>query len=392
MGMNIRVNPFVGALEALPEEELLERSRKTGELLKGLGLKAAIFDLAIEGNERWFRNVPVIGKPFSGYLVVTDSGEQYVSAGYCFGILEKKKANMLNPLGKRPKTEDTKTVKELIGDSGKIGCEYPEKMKYGAKKKLLEEVPGVALVDITREFVRLKAVKSETDLAMMRYAVNQHDKVMGAVCSMLRPDRTERSVVNEVRYKAYQNGGSGFSIGKQVQVRMISAQQGAMVEKAEPVWPGRRLQDGDVVSLSVQSVGLGGFFGSIGRSFVIGTATTESRKMWEKAVELQQIAAQELRVGTSLSQAEEKIRGIARGKGCRLAEGPFLYGVGYAAEEAPCISSGTWDIELQDNMVISVGSTVLDDNDFPFICQDQYLIGAEKALRMNKLAQELVEV
>jgi len=226
----------------------------------------------------------------------------------------------------------------------------------------------------------------------MRYVVNQHDKVMGAACSMLRPDRTERSVVNEVRYKAYQNGGSGFSIGRQVQVRMISEQQGAPVEKAEPVWPGRRLQPGDVVSLSVQSVGLGGFFGSIGRSFVIGTATEESHKMWGKAVELQRITAQELLVGTSLSQAEEKIRRIAEEKGCRLAEEPFLHGVGYAAEEAPCITSGTRDILLQENMVISVGPTVLDDHDFPFICQDQYLIGAQKASRMNKLTQELTEV
>lgn len=391
MKQKIEVNPFIGGVEALPDEEKRERSIKTGKMLEKLGLKAAIFDLALEGNERWFRNAPVVGKPSACYLIVLQDGSQYVSRGYGFGVLEKREPCLLNPLGTKPELEDTKTVSGLLGGERRIGISDPERMKYTALVQLKKEIPEIELVDISGEFAGLKAEKTKTDLEIMETVFSQHDRVMASVPSILIPGRTERDVVNELRYLAYRNGGCGFSMGRQVQVRMISERAGSPVEIIQ-TYPGRRMRKGDVVSISLQSVGMSGYFGSIGRSFVIGEPSEKSLEMWKNAVELQKEAASLLKPGITAGEVEERIRDRARERGCRLTEGFFIHGIGYAAVEAPYPGIPEKDIPIRENMLLSIGPAVLDENGFPYLCQDPYLVGENGAARKSRLHQQITAV
>lgn len=388
---NITVNPFTGAAEGLPESELSVRMEKTTALLRELDLDAAIFDLAREGNERWFRNVPVIGSPSSAYFVVSRAGVGYVSGGYSLDTLEKKAAHFLNPLTSGRDVEETTTLAALCGTSGRIGCIEPEKLRVPARDTIARETPHAELVDISVPFRTMKAVKTDVDLDFLRLSASQHDRVMEAVPAMLTVGREEPSVVSEIRYKCYANGASGFSIGRLVRVRMISAPQGEPVPEGPVSWPGRELRQGDAVTISLQSVGIGGYFGSIGRTFVLGEAAAGTRRAWQAALEAHRAAVSALVPGATLAAARDAARDAAASAGFTLQNTMCLSGVGCAMFEPPVLTPSMETMELKEGMVIAVGPEIAGADGFPFLCQDVYRIGAGGAQRLSRLDQVLFE-
>ena len=257
---------------------------------------------------------------------------------------------------------------------------------------LREEFLGILLFDITEKAGRVKAKKSEAELAAMRDVARMTDKVFAAGCVSIRPQVYERDIVNDMRYAAYQTGCGGPDYLETAKMQLISGRDGAPAEFKEPVWPGRLVTEGDRVNVRMYCMGTNSFYGVLGRSFVLGEPCGQTKKMWETAREAQRRAAEALLPGAKLKDVAELVNTYLREQGYREDGRMFLHGLGYTADEAPRLYHPSEEWELTEGMVIVVEPTVSDGVSEPVCCGDVYVLEADGAKRIGTFPQELVRL
>ena len=169
-----------------------------------------------------------------------------------------------------------KDLLDVAGQSRRFGLLYPENMRADVFDYRPSHIPDIQFVDLSQVVNEAKAVKSDDELEVMG-ELGQHDKVFNAVGSTLNAGVLEPHVVNKVRYMAYQAGSYGFAWFSNVLIDISSTPDGIGEPLAIPHYPGRELKRGDRISIRMQAIGMSGYFGSIGRCWVLGTPSEQTR-------------------------------------------------------------------------------------------------------------------
>lgn len=281
----------------------------------------------------------------------------------------------------------------MLEQNHRLGLVNGNKLSVKVKNFIQKYAPDVEFVDVGRPVHILKAVKSAEEIDLVRSDCRDLDHVFAAMGTVLRSGMSERDAVYAIRKKLLERGASGWDYSSQcLDVKMTSAQDGASTLKEPLLYPGHVLEMGDRVNIKVNASMANGFSVPLGRSYILGDASSEAKDCWKLAVHVQKAAAEAMKPGATLKEVIDKGNAILKESGFAEDHSNWIYGIGHAWSEYPMAVPGWWDVPLEEGMVLAVGPNVKPAGKDPYCCQDAYVITAEGSVRLGRYGQELKEL
>ena len=240
-------------------------------------------------------------------------------------------------------------------------------------------------VDASDVVDRIKSVKSEEELTLIRRTAAMQDAAMDAVFKAIRPGMRDL----EVAAIAEQVGHS------------LGSEQGLFLCSSAPVGvsemfgnrhlQNRVIQRGDQYTLLVENNGAGGFYAELGRTCVLGRAPQEMKDEFAFVLEAQKFVLDLLRPGASCKDIFEAYNAFMRRNGRPEEKRLHCHGQGYDMVERPLIRFDE-TMPIEKNMNIVVHPTYVTARSFSWVC-DNFLIGENGVSeKLHKFPQKIFEL
>lgn len=157
---------------------------------------------------------------------------------------------------------------------------------------------------------RLRQVKDEEELALMRKAGEITDQVFATLLEKLKPGMTEMDVIAEVDYQFLLHGGEGtsFTTGVSIGNRGHLRPEGLSL-------PERVIHKGDHLSFDLGIV-YEGYCTDFGRTVSFGESSAELKRAFDAVYEMQMTAFQTLgEPGHTADEIDAAVREVCRARG-----------------------------------------------------------------------------
>ena len=182
----------------------------------------------------------------------------------------------------------------LVGVNATFGMGMP----YEHYQRLRRSLPELDPVDLTREFARLRLVKSDEEVEWLRKAAELTDRAVYALREGVRPGMSEDELV-ELAEDAYRPHG-GLPDITFLRTMPMAAPTGC-VPAQNP--SGRLVEEGDVVITEI-SASYWGYSGQIHRPLFVGAEPSEQwRRLFDTALAAYERLAQTVRAGATEADA-----------------------------------------------------------------------------------------
>jgi Xaa-Pro aminopeptidase len=227
-----------------------------------------------------------------------------------------------------------------------IGIEA-EHATVSERKRLNDLLPArLRLKNATALVERVRMVKDEEELALIRSAVSLGAKLFDRALEVIRPGVKESEVAAEMEYMARRAGAEEMSFPTIIASGARSALPHGRASD-QPIKPG-----GFVVCDF--GVILAGYCSDQTRTVWVGSASQEARAAYEAVLEAQQAAIAAVRPGARASEVDGAARKVLRKRGLgRYFTHSTGHGVGLEIHEAPRVAAGQKDV-LRPGMVITI--------------------------------------
>lgn len=211
----------------------------------------------------------------------------------------------------------------------------------------LEQVLEVKLVPLINVVEKLRQVKDDEELQMMREAARIGDEVFSDLCHhKIAPGVSERELAGEVVYLLRQKGCANEAFET-----IAVAGENAALPHGHP--GDRRLVAGDMLTLD-----FGGFYNGYAadmtRTVAIGEARDEFCLRYKAVLESQMLGVSLIKAGASCREIDAAVRKCLEQHGLATY---FQHGTGHSLgleiHETPAISPRS-DAILEENMVVTV--------------------------------------
>lgn len=358
-------------------------------------------DMVREGYFQWFLGAGISERPTEEILIVPAEGAMTIClTSECFSDEQQRGYQKLDATNSQDaRFGDAINAPALyyryladeLKENKKVGILIPGSLRKTVKDYLEEKIPGLEWVDLTCEVNELKAVKSTAELEILQSVAEVHDRLFGAVGCMAIPGRTEGDLVKELRYRMYEMGCGGEDVTRNAVIHLTSAKDGETEKAEELLYPGRVIKEGDRINLKAQCVLYDDFYGVLGRCFVLGEASPQTKADWDALVSVQDYAASLLKPGATLAEVAAQVAAYRSSHGMPEDESNFLYGVGHTAGEAPHLTNQA-DMKLKEGMVLAVAPEYEREGCETMYCADLYRITETGAVRMNAFPRKVEEI
>ena len=243
-------------------------------------------------------------------------------------------------------------------------------MPYRFVARIEHDLGGCAKFSDATEFVdRLKAIKSEEEIALIRRAAAMQDEVFARVLKQIRPGMRDTEVTALAQYEGRVLGSEqGLFLGS-------SAPLGERSDFIDRHQQGRTLKAGEHYSLLIENNGPGGFYTEIARTIVLGKASNEVIDGFETVKEAQAHTLASLKPGASCRAIAESHDEFMKSRNLPPELRLYCHGQGYDLVERPLVRfDEPMAIEANMNLVVHPGFET--ERMFAVIC-DNYLVGPE---------------
>ena len=236
-----------------------------------------------------------------------------------------------------------KALKEAGISTGKIGVE--ERTQFAFSDGMAHASPTLTAVSGTSITAGCRAVKSSTELTLMRLANDNTLKVYEATFKSLEPGMTNRQVSDLISLAYLRTGFPGFA---SCQVGEYSALphgslQPQVIRESEIIL----LDDGCVVE---------GYQSDISRSFVLGKATDKQKRVFDIVHQAQAAALAAGRAGVPCHTVDDAARKVITdagyGPGYKHFTHRLGHGIGMDGHEWPYLVGGN-NTPLESGMTFS---------------------------------------
>jgi Xaa-Pro aminopeptidase len=247
------------------------------------------------------------------------------------------------------------------------------------------KLSAATFVDASDMVDRIKSVKSEEELALIRRTAAMQDAVMEAVFKAVRPGMRDLEVAAVAEQV-------GHSLGSEQGLFLCSsAPVGVSAVFGNRHLQNRVIQPGDQYTLLVENNGAGGFYTELGRTCVLGKASQEMKDEFAFVLEAQKFMLGLLRPGASCKVIFESYNAFMRKNGRPEEKRLYCHGQGYDMVERPLIRFDE-TMPIQKNMNIVVHPTYVTARTFSWVC-DNFLIGENGvAEKLHKFPQRIFEL
>ena len=265
----------------------------------------------------------------------------------------------------------------LLG-TGAISFALVDSLKRGKLSK-------ARFVDASDLVDRIKSVKSEEELSLIRRTAGMQDAAMEAVFKTIRPGMRDLEVAAVAEQV-------GHSLGSEQGLFLCaSAPVGVSAMYGNRHLQNRVIQPGDQYTLLVENNGAGGFYTELGRTCVLGMASQEMKDEFAFVLEAQKFMLGLLKPGASCKELFESYNAFMRENGRPEEKRLHCHGQGYDMVERPLIRFDETML-IQKNMNIVVHPTYVTAHTFSWVC-DNFLIGESGVVeKLHKFPQKIFEL
>ena len=348
------------------QEEFLARGQKVQNLMeeKGLDLIIAYADDRFvygQAYARWLLNYQPAFEP--AFVMVPAKGDAVIATGaesvdFVHNFSNCKKAyavwEFLHPDEEYPYCEvvNMKDVNEDLETTmgrkiEKVGIAGASAVPYHMMLKLQEIYGAENIIDVDEEMSMLRAVKSENEIEVIRYAYKIAQAGMDKVAEIIRPGMTEREIAAEAEYVMRKMGSEGMGIDT-----MVAAGKDHTMPILARITD-REVKDGDLVVVTL-APRYQGYHGAVARPFFIGKQSDTIMNVFELVKQAQEQTAAKLRPGVTAKEVDETSREVLNNAGIG---NHFVYtgvhSTGVIEFEAPILASKS-DVVIEKNMVYSI--------------------------------------
>ena len=247
-----------------------------------------------------------------------------------------------------------KVLKEKGLEGKHIGIEF-----RGISKEMFEQIthqlPSNRIDGCDDFMYKIRAIKTEEEVALLRYATEATERAIRAAFSSTRAGETERDIHNRMA-KALIDAGC-----ENIAWLVLAAGENAHV--VHPKAGSYRIKNGDLVWVDV-GAWFGGYLSDIGRVAVVGAASDRQKLCYAKLMRTQDMVIDAVRPGRTFKELYFTIvDSLKKGKPeVELPSFPhFGHLLGIGVHEEPMITA-TCEDPLEPGMVICIEPCFIDAN------------------------------
>jgi Xaa-Pro aminopeptidase len=248
-----------------------------------------------------------------------------------------------------------------------------------------ENIHGCELVDFSKEFSYIKAVKSPEEWELIDLCISAHDRLMGMVPGLLRPGRMEYEILADLEHASRYIGcdwNGNVAVG--------ATPNGSGVKFNQNFTANRRIEAGDGVTIMLEVSGPGGMYGELARTFCLGEPRQALLNLFEIAKEAQHIVASEAKPGVTGRELNDVFDKYVTERGINKNRRFVGHGQGYDMMEDPTISPYE-DMEMRNDMLLAIHPELVHNGQFS-ICCDNFRITPNGGEILSKTEQKIFVV
>jgi Xaa-Pro aminopeptidase len=285
------------------------------------------------------------------------------------------------------RTYDAEVVAEVLGRRAyrKIGLVGAVGIPHGFVSYLEKALSDAEIFDETEFVDRVKAVKSDEEITLIRKAAAMQDAVFAKVLTYIKPGMHDLEVAALAQYEGQLMGSEqGIFLG-------MSAKLGQPAFFAQRHFQGRTIKPGDHMSLLIENNGAGGFYAEISRTIVLGKASQELIDGFEIVREAQAHTLRRFKPGASCKEISLAHDEFMKQRGVPAESRVYSHSQGYDLIERPLIRRDE-TMNLEKGMNMSVHPSYATNSMYAHIC-DNYLVeenGASECL--HKTPKKIFEL
>ena len=268
---------------------------------------------------------------------------------------------------------------------GSIGFLGRAAMSFALGDHLQRTLAKAKFVDASDMVDRIKAVKSDEELKLIRLTAAMQDAAMEATFRAIRPGMRElevAAVAEQIGHKFGSEQGL-FLAG--------SGPVGRAAVFANRYQQNRVLREGDQFTLLIENNGPGGFYTELGRTCVLGRASQEMKDEFAFVLEAQKFTLDRMKPGAKCSEIYAEYNAFMKKNGRPEEKRLHSHGQGYDMVERPLIRHDE-TMAIGKNMNMVCHPTYVTERTYSWCC-DNFLIGDTGVMeRLHQFPQEIVEL
>ena len=243
---------------------------------------------------------------------------------------------------------------------------------------------GVDLTPAEPVIERLRAVKDEQELAILRRACEIADRTFQRLAEVQFSGRTERDVSWELEQIFHEEGGQGLAFESIVGAGPTGSQPHGRAGD-------RVIQRGDLVVVDAGCI-VDGYASDYTRTFPVGAVDGRMREAYDVVLAAQQAALDGIRAGLTGVEADALARDVIDASDFKGKLGHGVgHGLGLDVHEAPRLSTESSDT-LEPGNVVTVEPGVYLEGEFGVRIEDDVVVTADGIENLTSLTKEWTEV
>jgi Xaa-Pro aminopeptidase len=278
----------------------------------------------------------------------------------------------------------------VAGELKRRGCKTvgwvgKGRLQYDLVRVVEEQTPGAKFVDATDWLDRIKAIKSDEEIALIRRACAMQDAQWAKILPKIKPGMRDFELTALAQYEGELLGS------EQGLFRCSSAPLGQPAILRGRHYQGRTMREGDYMTLLIENNGPGGHYAELARTFVLGKASQELKDAFAVVVDAQKHTVKNLKPGAKPSDIYASHNDYMKSRGAPPESRLFGHSQGYDLVERPLLRDDE-TMPLAANMNMAVHPGFFKPTNFAFIC-DNFLIKADGSVEhLHKSEQKIWEL
>jgi Xaa-Pro dipeptidase len=276
------------------------------------------------------------------YLPLEGQGTMFVySVNYAQAEAECREVNV--QLVKPEEDVIAKVAACILRDG--VGCVLADALSFDGWRKLMDALGGKVMVEVDAQAVgRLRQVKDEDELTLMRKACELTSLGMKVAYETLQPGIREYELAAEVEYAMRKHGSGGTAFESIVASGLSSAYpHGGCTDRC--------IRSGELVVVDVGAV-YGHYCADMTRTFVAGKPVAKQERLYAMVKAAQDAALSVIRPGVAARDVDVAARRVLveAGYGENFVHA-LGHGVGIEVHEPPALSQTSRDVLRAGNVV-----------------------------------------
>ncbi len=267
---------------------------------------------------------------------------------------------------------------------GTIGLVGLATLPHSLIERLKRELPRARFVDASDLVDRIKAIKSDEEIAALRATAAMQDEAMAAAFAAFEPGRRDRDVTAAAEF-------ASLALGSEQGLYMCSSAPGGKATHfANRHYQNRRIGSGDALAILIENSGPGGYYCELGRTAILGSATDAQHRKFAFVLEARQFMLDRLRPGGDCKTIWDDYNAFMRDQGYPEEDRLHCHSMGYDMVERPLVRFDE-PMPLAANMVVSCHPTFEDGDGLHWAC-DNFLIGETATTRLHQFPERITEL